>query len=64
MEKEFFNTQELAQYLSVSKKTIEKHRGTGRIPGAVKIGYSWRFRKNEVEKRLLSGQLLLPVDKG
>ena len=64
IEKEFFNTSELAIYLNCSKKFIEKHRTTARIPGAVKVGYKWRYRKSEIEKRLLSGQLLLPVDKG
>jgi hypothetical protein len=28
------------------------------LPGMVKIGRIYRFRKSEVEKRLLSGQLL------
>ena len=56
---EFFNTEELAAYLNVSKKFIIKHRDLGRIPGAVRIGRVWRFRRSDVEKRLLSGELLL-----
>lgn len=63
-ESEFFNTLELAKYLNVSRKSIEKWRYQNRIPGQVKCGYSWRYRKSEVEKRLLSGQLLLPVNEG
>lgn len=62
-ENDFFKTNELATYLNVSKKSIEKWRSQNRLP-AVKVGYSWRYRKREIEKRLLSGQLLLPVDKG
>ena len=57
-EQEFLSTDSLARYLSVSKKFIEKHRAR-RIPGACKIGYKWRFRRSEIEKRILSGQLLL-----
>ena len=59
MEKEFLDTDELAAYLNVSRKFVIKHRETGRIPGAVRIGRIWRFRRTEVEKRLLSGSLLL-----
>ena len=62
-ESDFFSTQELCSFLGVSKKFIQKHRAK-RIPGAVKVGHIWRFRKTDIEKRLLSGQFLLPVDKG
>lgn len=58
-ESEFFTPDELASYLKVSKKFIEKHLSTRRIPGAVKIGRVWRFRRADIQKRLLSGSLLL-----
>lgn len=64
IESEYLDSKQLAVFLNCSKKFIEKHRVAGRIPGSVKVGYSWRYRKSEIEKRLLSGQLLLPVDKG
>lgn len=58
-EKELFDSNQLAVYLNVSKKSIEKWRVQNRLPGACRIGRYWRFRRNEIEKRLLSGQLLL-----
>ena len=56
---EYFTPDELAAYLNVSRKFIEKHIATRRIPGAVKIGRVWRFRRSDLEKRLLSGSLLI-----
>jgi len=56
---EFFDTKGLARYLSVSPKSVIKWRDKKRIPGAVKCGRVWRFRRAEIEKRLLSGELLL-----
>ena len=57
-ESEFLSTIQLAKMLNVSTKSIEKWRNQRIIPGACKIGRCWRFRKNEIEKKLLSGQLL------
>jgi excisionase family DNA binding protein len=59
IEKEYLTTEELADYLNMSKKFIIRHRETGRIPGIVKIGRVYRYRRIEIEKRLLSGTLLL-----
>lgn len=58
-EPEFFDTEGLAKYLNVSKKAVIKWRDDRRLQGAVKCGRIWRFRRNEIEKRLLSGTLLL-----
>ena len=58
-EKEFFDSRELSEYLNVSRRSVEKWRGQRLIPGAVKIGRVFRFRRVEIEKRLLSGRLLL-----
>lgn len=58
-ETEFFSVQELADYLNCSEKFIRKHIESRRLPGMVKLGRVYRFRKSDVEKRLLSGQLLL-----
>lgn len=58
-ETEFFSVQELAAYLNCSEKFIRKHIESRRLPGMVRVGRLYRFRKSDVEKRLLSGQLLL-----
>ena len=63
VESEYLNTEELSIMLNVSKKSIEKWRSQNRLPGQLKCGRVFRFRRLEVEKRLLSGQLLLPVNK-
>ena len=57
-ETEFLTVKELANYLNCSEKFIRKHIESRRLPGMVKIGRIYRFRKSEVEKRLLSGRLL------
>jgi len=61
---EFFSTAELSAYLGVSQKFIVKHRASHRLPGASQVGSKWVYRKAEIEKRLLGGQLLLPANKG
>lgn len=58
-EKELLTAKELAEFLSMSPKFVQKHISTKRLPGMVRCGRSWRFRKSEVQKRLLCGQLLL-----
>jgi len=62
IEKEFFNTKELSHYLNLSVKTVIKWRDSRRLPGAVRCGRVWRFRRIEVEKRLTTGELLLPKE--
>lgn len=57
---EYFSPGELAEYLNVSKKFIDKHIATKRLPGAVRVGRLWRFKKIDIEKRLAIGELLLP----
>lgn len=57
--KEYLTAKELAEMLNMSLKFIIKHTQSGRIPGKTKIGRLWRYRKSDIEKRLLSGQLLL-----
>lgn len=59
MEQEFLSVKQLANYLNCSEKFIRKHIESRRLPGMVKIGRVYRFRKSDVEKKLLSGQLLL-----
>jgi excisionase family DNA binding protein len=59
LKNDFFTTKELAGYLNVSVKFIIKHRNDGTIPGVVRVGRSWRFRRSEVEKRILNGVFLV-----
>ncbi len=61
-EKEFLNTNGLAEYLNVSCKAISKWTQNRRLP-VVKIGRLNRYRRIEIEQRLLGGKLLLPIDK-
>ena len=56
-QKEYVSSKELAEMLSVSRKFVEKHRS--RIPGAVKIGYHWRFNLPEIRRRLATGKNLI-----
>lgn len=58
MASEFFNAKELAEYLGCSMGFIRKHIESGRLPGMVRAGRFIKFRKTDIEKRLLSGQLL------
>ena len=58
-EPEFFTPDELAVKLSMSRKFIEKHIGSRRLPGMIRIGRHWRFRRVEVERQLSTGSFLL-----
>jgi len=51
---ELIDTRELARMLSMSKKTIEKHRCN--IVGAVKIAGCWRFHLPTIRARLATGR--------
>jgi excisionase family DNA binding protein len=62
-EPEFFTPEELAAKLNMSRKFIEKHISTRRLPGMVRVGRRWRFRRAEVEKRLMGGSFLLETFK-
>lgn len=62
-EPEFWNTEQLARHLNVSTKAIVKWRSQRRLPGACRVGRIWRYRRKEIEKKLLSGSLLLPATK-
>ena len=61
-EPEYIDARTLAQKLSVSIKAVQKWTAARRIP-CVKCGYHWRYSSLEINKRLLSGQLLSPVGK-
>lgn len=40
---------ELAEYLKINEKTAYRYAAEGKIP-AFKVGGSWRFRRDEIEK--------------
>ena len=60
IEPELIDSRQLATMLSVSKKFIDKHTAAHRLPGMVRVGRLIRFRRLEIEKRLATGELLLP----
>lgn len=54
---------ELANRLHISLKWVEKQTQNRRIPGQVKVGRVWRYSWVEIQRRMLSGQILLePLD--
>jgi excisionase family DNA binding protein len=53
---------QVARKLSVSLGAVQKWTMQRRIP-ATKCGYHWRYPSLEINKRLLSGQLLSPMAK-
>jgi predicted DNA-binding transcriptional regulator AlpA len=60
---EFFDSASLAAFLGVSVKAVVKWRDQGRLPGQVRCGRIHRFRRSDIEKKLLSGELLLPANR-
>lgn len=58
-EPEYLTPEELAQKVNMSIKFVHKHIGTMRLPGMVRMGRHWRFRRADVEKQLAKGSLLL-----
>lgn len=58
-ETEYLSPDELAKKINMSKKFIKKHIQDRRLPGMVRCGRYWRFNRIELEKKLLSGNLLL-----
>ena len=49
---EIFTIKELAAYLKIAEKTACRFVAEGKIPG-FKVGGSWRFRRNELDKWIL-----------
>lgn len=58
---EYIDAKALAVKLGVSIKQIRKWQAARRIPGMLILGHRLvRYRLAEIEKRLLSGNFLLP----
>ena len=49
MTDEILTLKEVAQYLKLAEKTAYRLAAEGKLPG-FKVGGSWRFRKDDVEK--------------
>jgi len=62
-ESDYLSPKELAIKLNVPLRTIETWTQARRVPGQVKLGRLWRYRKSEVEKAQFRGQLLLEKPK-
>jgi hypothetical protein len=60
VEPEFIDTKGLAAMLSVSVKTIEKHRL--HIAGAQKVFGSWRFHLQTIRSRIATGKDIVVKD--
>lgn len=49
MTDEILTLKEVAKYLKIAEKTAYRLAAEGKLPG-FKVGGSWRFRKDDVEK--------------
>ena len=56
---QYLTADELATMLKVSRRFIETNTSARRIPGQIKIGRLWRYKKISVQKALIGGQFLL-----
>ena len=57
--RDFLTPQEVASKLGMSVKWVTKQTQARRMPGQIKVGRLWRYRRTDVEKRLLAGSFLL-----
>ncbi len=55
MTDEILTLKEVAEYLKLAEKTAYRLVAEGKLPG-FKVGGSWRFRKDEIEK-LTKGEI-------
>lgn len=56
---ELLNPKQLALFLGMSLKWVEKYTQINRIPGQIRLGGSWRYRKVIVERRLATSPVFL-----
>lgn len=56
MGSDIFTIKEIAEYLKLTEKTAYRLAAEGKIPG-FKVGGSWRFRQDEIEKLTKSKSL-------
>ena len=46
----FLTVEELSKALRIPKRSVYKFAKEGRIPGTLRIGKHWRFRKDAIEE--------------
>ena len=51
---QFITAEELSKILRISKRSIYQFAKEGMIPGTLRIGKHWRFRRDLVEKWIVS----------
>lgn len=56
-EKFIMNANELARYLNIHRETVYLYAKSGKIP-AFKIGYSWRFKKDSIDKWMSEKEMM------
>jgi len=54
----FYSTKDLHKLTSVPLKTIQEWASKGRIPGQIRMGHFWRFKKVAIDKALESDVFL------
>jgi excisionase family DNA binding protein len=60
-EPEYFTPEQLAARLQVARNTIKKWTVARRIPGQLKCGGRWRYRRLDIEKAQVRGVFLNEV---
>ena len=59
-EEEVLTAPEVDAWLRMPKRWTERQTQARRMPGAFRTGRFWRYDRREIEKRRLTGQILLP----
>jgi excisionase family DNA binding protein len=49
MNSEIMTAEQVAEYLKVDVTTVTRQARKGKIPGAQKVGYLWRFKRTAIE---------------
>ena len=55
---EYYNTKEVADRLGIALKTVQDWAKQNKIPGQIRMGHFWQFKKTEIDKALLRDSFL------